>query len=651
MAPEIRWSPHSGCTHVSPQQQEMISLARSAAPKLQATYVPAEHGIAWWGVPDISAALDAAGLSPGRTATLRLAGVVGGEVKASDVRAHVIDIGVAAPALAALTRTRGLAASARAWRAASREALRVRRAGGPPEGDSFAAIASRLPPAGHAVLNAEESAIMAPAALLEQFRAALATLNALGGDAVRADLRPYQAHGVAWLCERARAGEGAVLADEMGLGKTLQAISLFAARTGSGPHLVVCPTSLMGNWRREISRFAPHLRVLRYHGANRALPARFPRDAVVITSYPLLRTDAVLADRDWDVVVFDEAQQLKNPAAKVTTIATTLRAASRIALTGTPVENHLDELWSIFSVTNPGVLGTRPRFRQRFVGPIQQRRSRTAAATLANLVEPHMLRRTKDQVATELPPRVDSSVICTLTEEQIGLYRRAVDTAFTTGLGGGVGRSGRVLALLTELKQICNHPAQFLAEDTPELGRSGKFDRACEMLSEIVEDGERALVFTQYRRMGELLSAGLGATIGKGPVPFLHGGLSVARRDELVRAFQEDDGSPPLLILSLRAAGFGLNFTRASNVMHYDRWWNPAVEEQATARAHRIGQQRTLNVYTLIAGGTVEDHIDRMHQEKQGIAEVVTGDPVAALTKLPDRRLREVLDLNLKELS
>lgn len=262
-----------------------------------------------------------------------------------------------------------------------------------------------------------------------------------------------------------------------------------------------------------------------------------------------------------------------------------------------------------------------------------------------------MLRRTKDQVATELPPRVDSTVVCTLTTEQIDLYKRAIERAFSSGFGMGLGRSGRVLALLTELKQICNHPAQFLNLEAPDLGRSGKFDRATEMLTEIVEDGERALVFTQYRKMGELLSSGLAIATHGRPVPFLHGGLSATRRDELVRAFQEDDDAPPILILSLRAAGFGLNLTRASNVFHYDRWWNPAVEEQATARAHRIGQRRTLNVYTLIAGGTVEDHIDRMHHEKQGIAEIITGDPLAALTKLPDSQLREVLDLNLKELT
>lgn len=629
----------------------MITLARSNAPRLQATYVPAEHGIAWWGVDDIPAALHHAGLPSGRPLTLRLAGVVGDEVTATDVTTCVTDLTEIAPALARLTRITGLAESARGWRAATRELMHTTGPERKSRNIELNTIATTLPPAGHAVLNSDETAIMTASSLMEHFRTAFATMTALRDGRVNADLRPYQAHGVTWLRQRAAAGEGAVLADEMGLGKTLQAIAVLATHDVGRPHLVICPTSLIGNWHREIARFAPDLKVLRYHGTTRALPHNLPSKTVVLTSYPLLRSDAALDKQQWDVVVFDEAQQLKNHAAQVTKAAGALRASSRIAMTGTPVENNLDELWSIFSVTNPGVLGTRGRFRQRFVAPIQQRRSTTAASRLSTLVEPHMLRRTKSQVATELPPRIDSTVICTLTDEQIALYRQAVSRAFATGFGAGVGRSGRILALLTELKQICNHPAQYLDVDAPDRGRSGKFDRAAEMLAEITQDGERALVFTQYRKMGDLLAAGLGTAIGTGPMPFLHGGLTAPRRDELVRAFQEDDAAPPILILSLRAAGFGLNLTRASHVLHFDRWWNPAVEEQATARAHRIGQQNTLNVYTLVAGGTFEDYIERMHQQKRGIAEVISGDTMAALSKLRDSQLREVLDLELGALS
>lgn len=624
----------------------MIALPRSVGPRLQATYVPEENGLAWWGADDVPAALGTAGLPVGRHAALRLAGVVASDVRPMDVDAYITELATTVPMLARLTRVAGLADSARGWRAASRAALRMR--GGDNRAQLFptAELATLLPPAGHAVLNAEETAVMAPSVLLDRFAEAYETVRSLLDADVRADLRSYQAHGVAWLRARADSGQGAVLADEMGLGKTLQAIALLATRTTTLPHLVVCPTSVVGNWQREIERFAPSLDLVRYHGSTRALPEKIPAGTVVLTSYPLLRSDPNLADVPWDVVVLDEAQQLKNSRALVTRIAASLEARSKVAMTGTPVENNLDELWSLLSVTDPGVLGARARFRQRFVAPIEKRRSATAATRLSAAIAPHVLRRTKAEVATELPPRVESTVACTLTSEQAMLYRRAVDRAFDTGFGKGAGRSGRILALLTELKQVCNHPAQYLGDDGPTWGRSGKFDRTSEIIAEIAQEGERALVFTQYKVMGDLLATGLGEALDGAPVPFLHGGLSAARRESLVLSFQEDDDAPQVLILSLRAAGFGLNLTRASHVVHYDRWWNPAVEEQATARAHRIGQRRTVNVHTLITGGTVEDHIDRMHLQKQGLADLVTGDPAVALTRLPDRELREVFDLD-----
>jgi SNF2 family DNA or RNA helicase len=625
--------------------------ARPRHPRLQATFLPGEHAIAWWGVPDIDAALDAAALPPGHATTLRLAVPDGGGVAAADVPVRLTALPLAVRALAGLERSAGLGASVIAWKQASRLVTRSQRPsqGGPDA--AFADLATRMPAAAHAVLNADETAIRSPDALLTDFRSAIRTATVLGDGLIRADLRPYQVQGVSWLRERTSRHEGGILADEMGLGKTLQAICALATRTTDLPHMVVCPTSLIGNWQREISRFSPTTPVVRYHGTDRALPAELPPGVVVLTSYPLLRSDDLLVRTAWDVVVFDEAQQLKNPGSQVTRAAARLSATARIAMTGTPVENRLEELWSIFSVTNPGLLGSRARFRQRFIVPIHSRRSATATATLNELVQPHMLRRTKAQVATELPPKQESTVVCTLTDEQIKLYRDAQERAFNDGFGGGSGRSGRILALLTELKQICNHPAQYLGSGPARLGRSGKFDRASEMLAEIVEEGDRALVFTQYRTMGELLSAGLGHSLGTGPIPFLHGGLSAAQRDELVRAFQEDEDAPPVLILSLRAAGFGLNLTRASHVMHFDRWWNPAVEEQATARAHRIGQQRTLNVYTLVTGGTIEDHIDRMHQIKQGVADLLASQSEAALTTLPDEQLRGILELDLTAVS
>nr|CAJ42330.1 SNF2 related domain [Streptomyces steffisburgensis] len=612
--------------------------------RLQATFVPAEGAMAWWGVADLDGAVREYGLPVGRTGTCRLALPETDHVAPATVDVRYADLDTALPALRALDPDReAYSASLRAWR----DAAVLSDAGDEP----FAELSARMPAAAHAVLNPEESAVTSAAALLGQFRQVVATRGVLRSTTVRAELRPYQMHGVAWLRSVPGRGGGAVLADEMGLGKTLQAICLLATRSEGGPHLVVCPTSLVGNWVRELARFSPATPVVAYHGPRRSLPDTFEAGTVVVTSYPVLRTDEALEKTQWDVAVFDEAQQIKNPDALVSKAAARLSAEVRIAMTGTPVENRLEELWSILNVTSPGLLGSRARFRQRFAAPIEQRRSVSAASALHALVSPHMLRRTKAEVVAELPAKQYSTVVCTLTGEQVRLYREAVDRAFDEGLGGGIERRGRVLALLTSLKQICNHPAQYLREEAAGTGRSGKFDRAAEMLAEIVDDGDRALVFTQYRVMGDLLAGHLSQHLGTGPIPFLHGGLSPDKRDRLVHDFQESDDAPPVLLLSLRAAGFGLNLTRANHVMHYDRWWNPAVEEQATDRAHRIGQQRTLNVHALVTGGTIEDHIAQMHETKRGFADVVSGNTEAALAELSDEELHAVLDLDLGALT
>jgi SNF2 family DNA or RNA helicase len=602
---------------------------------LQATFVPDEGALAWWGVDDITAAAAALGLPEGRPSNCRLGVPVDGRVRARTIRVRLADLDDALPALRALDPA-AVAPSVRAWRDAA--ALG--------ENADIDALAQRMPAAAHALLNPDGTAIASAPALLTQFRRAVGTRHALSGVRIRATLRPYQIHGVAWLRSLPEHGGGGVLADEMGLGKTLQAICLLALSRQTEPHLVVCPTSLIGNWCRELTRFAPTTSVLAYHGSSRSLPESLPAGAVVVAGYTALRQDGTLTSLDWDVVILDEAQQIKNPEAMVTRAAARLSARLRVAMTGTPVENRFDELWSILNVTNPGVLGSRARFRQRFAIPIESRRSATAAAALKTLVAPYILRRLKADVVSELPPKQYSTVVCTLTEEQVGLYSNAVEQAFSAGLGHGIERKGRVLALLTALKQICNHPAQYLREPCAGQGRSGKFDRAVEMLAEIVDDGDRALVFTQYRLMGELLAQRLAEVLG-GPAPFLHGGLGVGARDDMVRAFQEEQDSPPILLLSLRAAGFGLNLTRAAHVMHYDRWWNPAVEEQATDRAHRIGQHRTLTVHTLVTEGTIEDRIARMHETKRGLADAIAGDTEAALTTMSDEDLHSALELDL----
>ncbi len=606
--------------------------------ELQATFVPDEGGFAFWGLAEPVEAVRALGLPEGRAAECALAVPDGDRVGPARVPSRVVELDAALPALRALPEDARLADSLRAWRRAAR--LLDDDAGDP----EFADLAAAMPAAAHAVLDAEQDAIRAPDALLGLLRSSAGLGRALDRAGIHAELRPYQRSGLAWLTGLAGGG---VLADEMGLGKTLQAICLLATRE-DGPHLVVCPTSLLGNWRRELEKFSPRTPVVVHHGPGRELSGELEPSTVVVTGYPVLRTDtAALTGIGWGVLVLDEAQQIKNPTAQATRAAARITARTRIALTGTPVENHLEELWSIVTVTNPGLLGSRARFRERFANPIRQRGSASATNRLRGLLGPHLLRRTKSEVATDLPEKLYATVACTLTGEQARAYTRAVDRAFGDGFGSGIERRGRVLALLTTLKQICNHPVQAGAEDGELTGRSGKLDRATEMLAEIADDGEHALVFTQYREMGELLARHLAGQLGLDTVPFLHGGLPVAQRDRMVERFQHDPDAAPVLLLSLRAAGFGLNLSRANHVLHYDRWWNPAVEEQASDRAHRIGQRRTLTVHTLVTAGTIEDYIARMHESKRALAGVVSGESeVSALAELGDEELHEVLRLD-----
>jgi superfamily II DNA or RNA helicase len=466
---------------------------------------------------------------------------------------------------------------------------------------------------------------------------------------VQATLRPYQARGVAWLQALAASGLGGVLADDMGLGKTLQSIALLADRAGDRPHLVVCPVSVVGNWERELERFAPDLEIVRHHGPERATtPDELPAGAVVVTSYGLLRLDAeLLGSVDWDVVVLDEAQQLKNHRTKVARAARSLDARMRLALTGTPVENRLAELWAILDLTTPGLLGGFTGFRRDYAAPIERWQDPEATRRLRLLTGPFVLRRTKTDptIAPELPAKTELLATSRLTREQATLYQAAVDDVFANDLGEGIERRGRILKLLTGLKQICNHPAQYLGERTPLAGRSGKLERTVELLAEIVDAGDRALVFTQYRRMGELLATHLAAVLDLPGVPFLHGGVSRGRREAMVDAFQHGEQAPPLLLVSLKAGGTGLNLTRATHVLHYDRWWNPAVEDQATDRAYRIGQQRAVMVHKLVTAGTLEERIARMIDEKRALADAVLGEGESWITELDDDTLRELVRL------
>ena len=477
--------------------------------------------------------------------------------------------------------------------------------------------------------------------------------------ALAADLRDYQLTALRWLARITGLGLGGCLADDMGLGKTITLIALHLHRrqdpATTGPTLVVCPASLLGNWEREIHRFAPGVPVRRFHADRRTLDdITDGHDGIVLTTYGTMRRDAAgpaaLAAAPWGMIIADEAQHVKNARSATARALRTLdggRAVARVALTGTPVENNLSELWAILDWTTPGLLGPFPRFRAAYGRPIEADRDEAAAARLARLVRPFLLRRRKSDpgIAPELPPKTETDRPVTLTREQAALYEAVVRETMARIAGStGMARRGLILKLLTGLKQICNHPAQYLKDDGPLAGRSGKLDLLDELLDTILAAGGAVLVFTQFVAMARLIERHL-AERGV-PAQLLHGGTPVRRREELVRRF--GDGEVPVFLLSLKAAGTGLNLTRAEHVVHVDRWWNPAVEDQATDRAYRIGQTRPVQVHRLIAEGTVEDRIAEMLRDKRELADaVLDGDDsvAAALTELSDRELADLVKL------
>ncbi|MGH3086015.1 MAG: DEAD/DEAH box helicase, partial [Rubrobacteraceae bacterium] len=481
---------------------------------------------------------------------------------------------------------------------------------------------------------------------------------------LRAELRPYQQVGYSWLDFLRNAGLGACLADDMGLGKTIMALALLVRDLEQGnldaPALVVCPTSVVSNWHREAERFAPKLRVMAHHGPDRLRGEEFveemERTDLVLTSYALLRRDAeTLESVGWHGVVLDEAQNIKNPGAKQSRLAYELPAGFRVALTGTPVENRLGELWSIMRFLNPGYLGSRHDFRRRFALPIERENDEEATHRLRRLTSPLVLRRLKSdpKVIDDLPEKQETKVYCNLSEEQASLYEAVVREAMEdVGDSEGIERKGLVLGMLTRLKQVCNHPAQFLHEGSTangEVKRSGKLIRLLELVDETMSVGDRSLIFTQYREMGGMLSTTLSERFGP-TTQFLHGGTSAKQRTEMVKRFQEDEHGPSLFILSLKAGGTGLNLTRANHVFHFDRWWNPAVEDQATDRAFRIGQRRNVQVHKFVCVGTLEERIDEMIEDKKSLAESVVGTGENWITEFSDNDLREMVALRKEAL-
>ena len=472
---------------------------------------------------------------------------------------------------------------------------------------------------------------------------------------VNATLRPYQRRGLDWLAYMSALGLGAVLADDMGLGKTLQLLALLAHEKSKTATLLVCPMSVVGNWQREAARFVPSLRVYVHHGSDRATGAELEQAVresdLVITTYALMTRDvAALKDLDWRRVVLDEAQHIKNAKTSQARAARSIPADHRVALTGTPVENRLDELRSILDFANRGVLGSEQMFRKRFVVPIEREKDQLAVSRLRAVTSPFVLRRVKTDpaVIADLPEKLEMTVRANLSEEQAALYRAVVDEMMAQIKGTeGMKRKGAVLSALTKLKQVCNHPAHFLRDGSPVMRRgqhrSGKLGLVEDIVESVIGDDEKVLLFTQFREFGELVVPYLADRFTT-EVPFLHGGVSKAGRDAMVEAFQ-GEGGPPIMVLSLKAGGTGLNLTAANHVVHLDRWWNPAVENQATDRVFRIGQRKNVQVRKMVCVGTLEERIDTMIASKSELAELAVGTGENWVTEMSVEQLDELLRL------
>jgi superfamily II DNA or RNA helicase len=548
------------------------------------------------------------------------------------------------------------------WVVVDRELVRrLRRAArsGPPSLTAIDAVSAAL--TGHVEVDGEQVAVRT-SGVLEELRARIADPEARAAreprrppKALAATLRDYQLRGLNWLHRMTSLGLGACLADDMGLGKTVTLIALHLRRqerkATAGPTLVVCPASLLGNWEREIRRFAPTAAVRRFHGPGRELPLPDAGDTdgggFVLTTYGTMRRDAErLARASWGLLVADEAQHVKNPHAQTAQALRRIPARGRVALTGTPVENSLSDLWALLDWTTPGLLGTLGSFRDRYAKAVEADRDGQAARQLAALVGPFLLRRRKSDpgVAPELPPKTETDRPVSLTREQVFLYESLVRQLMAEIEGAdGMARRGLVMKLLTGLKQVCNHPAHFLKEPRSARlsGRSGKLELLDELLDTVLAEDGSVLVFTQYVAMGRLIERHL-AERGVAAL-FLHGGTAVARREQMVDAFQT--GARRVFLLSLKAAGTGLNLTRAGHVVHYDRWWNPAVEDQATDRAYRIGQTQPVQVHKLIAEGTVEERVADMLRHKRELADAVLGSGEAAFSELSDGELVDLVTL------
>jgi SNF2 family DNA or RNA helicase len=468
-------------------------------------------------------------------------------------------------------------------------------------------------------------------------------------------LRDYQFDGYAWLNYLYECKLGACLADDMGLGKTVQMLACIEHvwRTQKQrPSLLICPTSVTGNWYKEAAKFTPDLPIMIHHGSDRYKGEQFKnkvvKQALVVSSYALLHRDSVLfKDIEWNMLILDEAQNIKNAETKQTKAAKLLDADFRVALTGTPVENSVGDLWSIMDFLNPGFLGSHTYFKNRFMIPITVDKDEASVNRLQRITSPFILRRVKTDknIIKDLPEKIETHVMCTLTKEQAALYKTVVDTvskALNT-TSEGIARKGLILSTLLKFKQICDHPSLFLKDGGSIAERSGKLERITEMLEEILANHERALIFTQFKEMGDILKNYFETTFGRETL-FLHGGTAKKDRDAMVEYFQSDNG-PSLFVLSLKAGGVGLNLTKAQHVFHFDRWWNPAVENQATDRAFRIGQTKNVQVHKFVTQGTLEERISDMIERKKELAQAIITSSEQWITNLSNKELHELFVL------
>ena len=471
-------------------------------------------------------------------------------------------------------------------------------------------------------------------------------------ESLTGELRPYQKIGYSWLVQNIRYGFGSILADDMGLGKTIQVLSailyykeknLLEDRTV----LIIVPPTLISNWENEIKKFTPDLTYFIYHGSNRSYPLE--NYDIILTSYGVVRLDLdMFLDERWFLCVIDEAQNIKNPNTEQTKAIKSVNARSKVALTGTPIENKLMDYWSIFDFTNKGYLSTKDDFKKQFVMPIEKLEDEETLYELKTIAKPFVMRRLKtdDDIKNELPEKFINDIYCTLSKKQVKLYNAILEEIFfDIENSKGIQRKGIILKILTALKQTCNHPAQFLAIKNPKISESGKMELLVNILENILANDEKVIIFTQYVEMGKLIQELISKKF-KQEVLFLHGSQTLKEKTRIIDTFQEDENYK-IFVATLKTGGTGLNLTAAQNVIHYDLWWNPAVENQATDRVHRIGQDKNVMVYRFITKGTLEETIDAISKHKTDLASKSISNDETFLTEMTNEELKEVLKLRL----